>query len=144
MRSAPDRRSELPNCRHHSTALNGTTSATLTVSLKDYTYHLDGQLTTRASPFQLVGTFTFVAADGDTLTGTLAGSSADATPTTNVSTITYTVTSGTGRFVGATGSLHATSDDSETIDTATLTAHLVDSGSLRGRIRYSSGKCPSR
>ena len=147
-------------CRLHYPAVNGTTSATLTVSLQDFTfvadgkfrasrlgkgtYHLDGLLTTRASPFQLVGTFTFLSANGDTLTGTLAGTSADATSTTNVSTITYTVTGGTGRFVGAAGSLHATSDDTETIDTATLTAHLVDTGSLRGRIRYSSGKCPSR
>lgn len=53
------------------------------------------------------GTATFVAADGDTITGTYAGT-VGATADPNV--VTYqeelTITGGTGRFSGASGSVH--------------------------------------
>jgi hypothetical protein len=51
-----------------------------------------------------IGTFQFVAADGDTLTGVLTGiSTPTATPGVNHIVETATITGGTGRFAGATG-----------------------------------------
>ena len=52
-----------------------------------------------------IGTYEFVAANGDTLTATFTGASEPtATPGVILITETATITGGTGRFAGATGS----------------------------------------
>ena len=58
------------------------------------------------------GAATFTAANGDTLTATVAGQATRTSPTTLSVVEVYTVTGGTGRFADATGSftLHSTVD----------------------------------
>ena len=52
----------------------------------------------------LLGTATFTAANGDTLTATIAGLGTRTSPTTLSIVEVYTITGGTGRFADATGS----------------------------------------
>jgi hypothetical protein len=74
-----------------------------------------------------VGNFQFVAANGDTLTGTFTGiSTPTATPGVNQIVETSIITGGTGRFAGATGGFTTT----RLIDFATL----LTVGSFEGTI----------
>jgi hypothetical protein len=74
-----------------------------------------------------VGTFQFVAANGDTLTGTFTGISTPTdTPGVNQIVETSIITGGTGRFAGATGGFTT----NRLIDFATL----VTIGSFEGTI----------
>ena len=74
-----------------------------------------------------IGTFQFVAANGDTLTGTFTGiSTPTTTPGVNQIVETSIITGGTGRFAGATGGFTTT----RLIDFATL----LTIGSFEGTI----------
>ena len=74
-----------------------------------------------------IGTFQFVAANGDTLTGTISGiSTPTATPGVNQIVETSIITGGTGRFAGATGGFTT----NRLIDTTTL----LTIGSFEGTI----------
>jgi hypothetical protein len=74
-----------------------------------------------------IGTFQFVAANGDTLTGAFTGiSRPTATPGINEIVETAIITGGTGRFAGATGSF--------TTDRLFDTANLLTIGSFEGTI----------
>jgi hypothetical protein len=56
---------------------------------------------------QAVGTYTFTAANGDTLTASFTGSATMTAPGVLAITETATITGGTGRFANATGSFSA-------------------------------------
>jgi hypothetical protein len=59
------------------------------------------------STLTAIGTFTLTAANGNTLTADLAGTARMVEPPNVIAiTETATVTGGTGRFTGATGSIH--------------------------------------
>ena len=57
------------------------------------------------SKFSFYGTSTLTAANGDELFTTVAGSGVNTSPTTSENTVTFTITGGTGRFQGASGSV---------------------------------------
>ena len=71
-------------------------------------------------------TTTLTAANGDELTLAAAGTNCPTSPTTVAASDTFTVTGGTGRFVGASGS----GTVSATVDLATSTAVVTLSGVL--------------
>ena len=74
-----------------------------------------------------IGTFQFVAANGDTLTGVFTGiSTPTATPGVNEIVETAIITGGTGRFAGATGSF--------IIERLFDTATLLTIGAFKGTI----------
>lgn len=73
-----------------------------------------------------VGTYHFTAADGSTLTATLSGSATMVAPGVLSITETGTITGGTGRFAGATG----TFETDRTFTPATGETH----GTFEGRI----------
>ena len=72
------------------------------------------------------GTATFTAANGDTLTATVAGQATRTSPTTLSIVENYTVTSGTGRFADATGSFTLNS----TLDQTTGASSGAFSGAI--------------
>jgi hypothetical protein len=76
------------------------------------------------------GTFTFTAANGDTLSGTFAGQGVFIPPNTGRLTEVATIEHGTGRFTGASGTFTMMRID--TIDLATGKA--TGTGSFEGRI----------
>ena len=76
------------------------------------------------------GTFTFIAANGDELSGTFVGQGVFIPPNTARLTEVATIVSGTGRFAGATGTF--TMERFDTIDWATGTA--TGTGTFEGQI----------
>ena len=74
------------------------------------------------------GAATFTAANGDTLTATVAGQATRTSPTTLSVVEVYTITGGTGRFADATGSFTLQS----TVDQPTG----VSSGAFSGAIDH--------
>ena len=87
------------------------------------TFHVDVNLGT----FIGVGTVTFIAANGDTLSASLIGQAAP-TPDPNISMLeeVATITGGTGRFAGATGNF--------TIERVLNLSTGISSGSFSGTI----------
>ena len=78
----------------------GTGTATY---LGKYTEHATFQVDVRTG--SATGTATFTAANGDTLTASVVGQGTSTGPTTRSIVEVYTITGGTGRFAGATGTL---------------------------------------
>ena len=77
-----------------------------------------------------------VAANGDTLTATVVGSGTT-TVETSETTDTITITGGTGRFEGATGTLHEViASTLEGFDTTTEIATYHDVATVSGTIGY--------
>jgi hypothetical protein len=73
------------------------------------TYSIDFTLTPEADgTFTLAGTAEFVAANGDQVFTAFTGSSQPTGPGTTEATTNATITGGTGRFEGASGSITAT------------------------------------
>ena len=79
---------------------DGTGTATY---LGKYTEHATFQVDVRTG--SATGTATFTAANGDTLTASVVGQGTPTGPTTRSIVEVYTITGGTGRFAGATGTL---------------------------------------
>jgi hypothetical protein len=81
--------------------------------LGKFTAHAELQVTGFTPPniFEAVGNFTLVAANGDEVTGTLAGTSMATGPgpifTGHIATYVLTITGGTGRFDGASGRIES-------------------------------------
>src|SRR5262245_38666728 len=94
--------------------------------LGKYTEHITMQinLPTRHS----MGTATFTAANGDTLTATVEGQATPASPGVLSIVEVYTVTGGTGRFADATGTF--------TLNSTVNQATGVSSGTFGGAIDY--------
>jgi hypothetical protein len=131
--------------------LTGTGTGTTTLNLvtgaatADFTGHLShlgaetghDDLTvtvTSASTFVYTGTETFVAANGDKLFSTVMGSGT-VTPTAIESTDTDTITGGTGRFSGASGTYTKTASVVVVSITATSeTTHFT--AAAEGQISY--------
>ena len=101
--------------------LTGTGQATHFGRFKT-TFEFDIQL---GMPSTTIGTFTLIAANGDSISGTLTG---EGTPLNGIVTIveTATITGGTGRFADATGSFR--------IDRLANQTTLTSSGSFDGTI----------
>jgi hypothetical protein len=74
------------------------------------------------------GAATFTAANGDTLTATVAGQATRTGPTTLSIVEIYTITGGTGRFADATGNFTLRSNVEQTTG--------VSSGTFRGTIDH--------
>jgi hypothetical protein len=91
----------------------------------DHTTYPDGRLTG--------GIFTMEAANGDLIQGTYTASAAMISEYQVVGTATLLVTGGTGRFAGATGTIHA--DFLETLDDPTFASAKV-TWYLAGTISY--------
>ena len=131
--------------------LTGTGTGTLTLNLitraatADFTGHLSplgaetgyDDLTftlTGPSTFTYTGTRTFVAANGDKLFSNITGKGT-LTRTTAMSTETDTITSGTGRFAGASGTY--TDTVSSAVVSATSTSQTSRfTAAAHGQIRY--------
>ncbi len=128
----------------------GTGTGTMTLSLvtgvatDDFTGHLSplgagtghDNLTftpTGASTFSYTGTRTFVAANGDKLFSAITGKGTF-TRTTAHSTETDTITGGTGRFAGASGTLTDTISSVVSATATSQTSHFT--AAARGQIRY--------
>ena len=79
---------------------NATGTATY---LGKYTEHATFHVDVRTG--SATGTATFTAANGDTLTASVVGQGTPTGPTTRSIVEVYTITGGTGRFAGATGTL---------------------------------------
>lgn len=92
-----------------------------------FQFHTDGQCFSPSCDI-FTYTTTYTAANGDTVTASLATSSADSGRFTNVET----VTGGTGRFAGASGTATFTGTASGTSEPFTL--HITDT--FRGTISY--------
>ena len=90
---------------------------------------------TSATTFGFAGTATFTAANGDKLFGTFSGSGAATSATTSTSTNTFTITGGTGRFNGASGSLTETIN-STLVSLSPTSQVFHDTTSARGTITY--------
>ncbi len=92
--------------------------------LGKYTEHITMQinLPTRHS----MGAATFTAANGDTLTATVEGQATPASPGVLSIVEVYTITGGTGRFAGATGTF--------TLESTANQATGVSSGTFSGAI----------
>ncbi len=131
--------------------LSGTGTGTLTLSLTtgaataDFTGHLSPlgaetghdnlQFTlTGASTYTYTGTRTFVAANGDKLFSNITGKGTF-TSTTTHSTETDTITGGTGRFAGATGTYTETISAVVVSTTATTQVSRV-TAAAHGQILY--------
>jgi hypothetical protein len=80
----------------------GTGTAT---HLGKYTEHVTLQVNVLTG--SAIGTATFVAANGDTLTASVVGPATPTSPGVLSLVEVYTITGGTGRFAAATGTLHA-------------------------------------
>jgi hypothetical protein len=111
--------------------------------LGKFSFHADASLTSFTPPnvFELEGTFTMVAANGDQLVGTLTGTSTATGPgpignyTGHDATFDVKITGGTGRFVGARGRLTDTQISTLIYrDGATSYGHLEDR--FTGHISY--------
>jgi len=100
---------------------NGTGTATY---LGNYTEHVTMQIL--IPTLNSTGAATFTAANGDTMTATIAGQATRTSPTTLSIVEHYTITGGTGRFAEATGSF----DLASTLDQTTG----ASSGTLSGAI----------
>ena len=94
--------------------------------LGKYTEHITMQinLPTRHS----MGAATFTAANGDTLTATVEGQATPASPGMLSIIEVYTITGGTGRFAGATGTF--------TLESIANQATGVNSGTFSGAIDH--------
>jgi len=101
----------------------GTGTATY---LGKYTEHATFQVDVRFG--SATGTATFTAANGDTLTATVVGQGTVTGPTTRSIVEVYTITGGTGRFAGATGTFTLR----RTLDVTTG----VSSGTFSGTIDH--------
>jgi hypothetical protein len=140
-----------PAAHGTSRPLTGTGTGTTTLSLltgaatSEFTGHLsplgadtgheDLTLTpTSASTFSYTGTRTFVAANGDKLFSAITGSGTF-TRTTAHSTETDTITGGTGRFAGASGTYKDTISSVVVSVTATRQTSRV-TAAVQGQIRY--------
>jgi hypothetical protein len=89
-----------------------------------------GRLTAEVTGNTATGKFTFIAANGDQLSGTFVGEGVFMPPNTATRNEIATIESGTGRFAGATGTFTMVTVD--TIDLATGKA--TGYGSFEGRI----------
>ena len=106
-----------------------TVSANLTgnaTHLGRFTLALPHTVDLSATPPSAIGTFVFIAANGDTVTGTFVGAVDSAAPPVVHVTEPATITGGTGRFAGASGSF--------TIERSLNLVTLTTSGSFNGTI----------
>jgi hypothetical protein len=94
--------------------------------LGKYTEHATFQVDVRTG--SATGTATFTAANGDILTASVVGQGTVTGPTTRSIVEVYTITGGTGRFAGATGTLTL----ERTLDLTTG----VSSGTFSGAIEH--------
>jgi hypothetical protein len=113
------------------------TDGTGTVShLGQTTVHIDGVLTpTGPSTFTVAGPLTLTAANGDQLFGDFSGSGTNVASGGSTGTTATTITGGTGRFTGASGSVSGPFTQTP-ISTSATTATFATEFSLSGTISY--------
>jgi len=108
-----------------------TVSANLTgnaTHLGRFTLSLPHEVNLADTPVSATGTFVFIAANGDQVSGTFTGLVDSAAPPVFHVTETATITGGTGRFAGATGGFTML---------RSLNVDLTTSGSFSGTISFS-------
>ena len=106
-----------------------TVSANLTgnaTHLGRFTLSLPHEVNVAANPISATGTFVFIAANGDQVSGTFTGLVDSGVPPVIHVTETATITGGTGRFAGATGGF--------TFSRSVNLVDLTTSGSFSGTI----------
>jgi hypothetical protein len=113
------------------------TDGTGTVShLGQTTVHIDGVLTpTGPSTFTVAGPLTLTAANGDQLFGDFSGSGTNVASGGSTGTTATTITGGTGRFTGASGSVSGPFTQTP-ISMSATTATFATTFSLSGTISY--------
>lgn len=89
---------------------------------------------TSGGTYSYTGTRTIVTANGDKMFSTIEGSGMSVTSTTSHATETDTITGGTGRFTGASGTYTATISSVVSVTANTETIHTTST--TRGSIRY--------
>jgi hypothetical protein len=100
------------------------------------TYSLDYTITPGAGgTFSVAGTAEFVAANGDSVFTSFSGSGQGTGPQTSVATVGSTITGGTGRFEGASGSF-TTTVLTETTSVVGTTVTANQTLTSRGTISY--------
>ena len=106
----------------------------VTTHVGNYTAHSEGNAVIAGGTLVGSSVTTIIAADGDQLTGTGEVSTAD-TPAGHTATQIITVTGGTGRFAGATGTLRTTVlSTGFSLVGDTVVRH--DEGTVSGEISY--------
>lgn len=113
------------------------TDGTGTVShLGQTTVHIDGVLTpTGPSTFTVAGPLTLTAANGDQLFGDFIGSGENVASGGSTGSTATTITGGTGRFTGASGSVSGPFTQTP-ISMSATTATFATTFSLSGTISY--------
>ena len=113
------------------------TDGTATVShLGQTTVHIDGQVTpTGPSTFTIAGPITLTAANGDQVFGDFSGSGTNVASGGSTGTTATTITGGTGRFTGASGSVSGPFTQTP-ISTSATTATFATGFSFSGTISY--------
>ncbi len=117
--------------------LNFVTDGTGTVShMGKSTVHIDGVLTPSGpNSFDIAGLLTLTAANGDQLFGDFSGSGTNVVSGGSTGTTATTITGGTGRFTGASGSVSGPFTQTP-ISTSATTATFATTFSLSGTISY--------
>jgi hypothetical protein len=100
------------------------------------TLHIDGVITpTGPSTFTVAGPLTLTAANGDQLFGDFSGSGTNVASGGSTGTTATTITGGTGRFTGASGSVSGPFTQTP-ISMSATTATFATTFSLSGTISY--------
>lgn len=106
----------------------------------EYTVHAEGTSELGPSGLAGTGTTTFVAANGDQITGSVVLTTADPAPGIHTGTVVTTITGGTGRFTDATGVLTTTATSTSFTVVGECPACTVfrndDVGTITGTISY--------
>ena len=100
------------------------------------TAHFEAQGELTPAGTRATGAFSMVAANGDEVTGTFRLAGPAPSPNVHVAELDLTITGGTGRFSGATGTLRSVPTLTPILPIVPPTIHETVDGTVSGHIRY--------